>query len=172
MSLMRRVRGLVGTALTWGGMGLVAGVAVFIGVYRPWPLTADMFPRAIQLFLKWEAASFVWGVASGLSFGLVVLGLERTRRWSQLSRARITAWGAVAGGLFPTLLSIRPIMAGSSVTYFGLIIGASALAGAAWARASFAMARRVPDAREQDTFPLETAERMPDPAVSGRSRAT
>jgi hypothetical protein len=148
MSLIRRVRGLVGTALIWGGIGALVGVGAFVAVFRPWPLNAETLPRALQLFAKWEAASLLWGVATGLTFGLVILALERTRRWSELSTARITTWGAVAGSLFPALLSIRPLMSGSSAVYFGLIIGGSALAGALWARASFALARRIPAGQE------------------------
>ncbi len=172
MSVLRRLRGLVGTALTWGGIGVIAGVVAFVAVYRPWPLPAEYLPRALQLFAKWELASFVWGVASGLSFGLVVLALERTSRWPQLSRARITAWGALAGGLFPALLSIRPLLVGASTTYFGLIIGASALAGAAWARASFALARRVPDETPQLVLPRESAEPLSSRASATHNRAS
>lgn len=170
MSLLRRLRGLIGTALTWGGIGAVVGVGAFIAVFRPWPLNADTLPRALQLFAKWEAASVVWGIATGLTFGLVILALERTSRWPDLSRARITAWGAIAGGLFPALLSIRPLLAGASPVYFGLIIAGSALAGAAWARASFTLARRLPDDHERGMLPLQRTETLPnaEPAVRDR----
>jgi hypothetical protein len=157
MSLVRRVRGLVGTALIWGVMGAIAGVGVFIAVFRPWPLRAETLPRALTLFARWELGSTIWGIATGLTFGLVVLALERTRGWRDLSKARITAWGALAGALFPTLLSIRPIQSGSSVTYFGLIIGGSALAGALWARTSFALARRTGDEPTPALLPADTS---------------
>ena len=145
MSVKRRVRGLLGTALIWGGIGAVVGLPVFVAVFRPWHVDAATLPRALQLFAKWETASLLWGIATGLTFGLVILALERTRRRPELSTARITAWGAIAGGLFPALLSIRPLMAGASVLYFAPIIAGSALAGALWARASFALARRAPE---------------------------
>ena len=172
MSVIRRVRGLVGTALTWGGIGALVGFGAFVAVFRPWPLSAASLPRAIQLFAKWEGAAFIWGVASGLAFGLIILALERTRRWAQLSPARISAWGALAGGLLPALLSVRPLLGGASATYFGLIIGASTLAGAAWARASFAMARRVPDRSEPAILPRATAEPLPHRSATSRTRAT
>ena len=172
MSVMRRIRGLVGTALTWGGLGVLVGVGAFAAVFRPWPLNAHTWPRAVELFTKWEAAAFAWGVASGLAFGLVILALERTRRWAQLSPARLTAWGALAGGLFPALLSLRPLLDGASATYFGLIVAASTLAGAAWARASFAMARRVPDNSATAMLLQETAEPRLNRARGSRERVT
>jgi hypothetical protein len=46
MSLIRRMRGLVGTALIWGGIGALVGVGAFVAVFRPWPLNAETLARA------------------------------------------------------------------------------------------------------------------------------
>jgi hypothetical protein len=172
MTIIRRVRGLVGTALTWGGVGALVGVGAFLAVFRPWPVNASTWVRTMELFVKWEGASVVWGVASGLAFGLVILMLERSRHWPQLSSARISAWGALAGGLFPALLSVGPLLGGASATYFGLIVGASTLAGAAWARASFAIARRAPDQRDLTMLARATAESPLNTVHAGRERVT
>jgi hypothetical protein len=170
MTLIRRLRGLVGTALIWGAIGAVMGVGAFVAVFRPWPLNAETLPRVLQLFIKWEAASVLWGIATGLTFGLVILALERTRRWSELTPSRLTAWGAVAGALFPALLSIRPLMSGASPVYFGLIIGGSALAGALWARASFALARRLPSGSESGMLSGPPADGVVTHAAAGDAR--
>ena len=153
MMLYRRIRGLVGTALTWGAVGAVVGVGAFLVVCRPWRPGAINWSRALELFRIWEGAAIMWGVACGLAFGLVILANERTRRFSQLSARRVTLWGALAGAAFPMLLSIRPILSGASVSYFGWIVGASAVAGALWARGAMAIARRVPSERDPVMIP-------------------
>jgi len=144
MMLLRRIRGLVGTALMWGVVGAAVGVGAFLIRYRPWPPSAIHWSRALVVFGMWESAAAMWGIACGLAFGLVLLASERTRHFSQLSTRRVTLWGALAGAAFPMLISIRPILSGASVMFFGMIVGASAVAGALWARGTMAIARRVP----------------------------
>ena len=142
--MLRRIRGLVGTALTWGAIGAVVGVGAFVVVSRPWPISAIRWERFLTQFARWEGASALWGIACGLAFSLVFLALERSRGLQQLSLNRVTAWGALAGAVFPALLSVRPLLGGASIAYFGGIVLASALAGAIWARLSVALARRAP----------------------------
>ncbi len=170
MSLTRRLRGLIGTALIWSGIGAAVGIPAFFAVFHPWTYASVNLSRAVQLFAKWEVASLIWGFATGVSFGLIVMALERTRGWGALSRRRLTAWGALAGGIFPALLSIRPLQSGSSPVYFGLIIGASALVGAAWARASFAIARRAPHDTPPAILPRDSAETLRRPSTGTRTQ--
>ncbi|HEX7123670.1 MAG TPA: hypothetical protein VF178_14940, partial [Gemmatimonadaceae bacterium] len=128
----------------WGVVGAAVGVATFPIRFRPWPLGAINWSRALELFQLWESGAVVWGIACGLAFGGVILLSERSRRFSQLSARRVTLWGALAGAAFPMLVSIRPIHYGASVSYFGMIVGASAVACGLWARGAIAMARRAP----------------------------
>jgi hypothetical protein len=141
MSLSRRIRGLVGTALTWGGIGALIGLPAFIVVMRPWPLSDIRWQRFFDLLARWETVAFVWGAAGGLVFAIAFLALERSRRLSQLSLARVAVWGALAGGALPAIL-VGPGLTGSNPAYYGAIIGAGALCGAIWARMSLAIARR------------------------------
>jgi hypothetical protein len=46
MTLIRRLRGLVGTALIRGEVGALVGVGAFVAVFRHWPLNAVTLPRA------------------------------------------------------------------------------------------------------------------------------
>lgn len=140
------------------------GVGAFLMRYRPWPLDASHWSRALALFGRWEAAAATWGIACGLAFGLVILAGERTRGFGQLSARRVTVWGALAGAAFPALLSVRPILSGASASYFAVIVGASAIAGGLWARGAMAMARRAPNAAD----PLMLSE---EPAPSGQRTA-
>ncbi|MEO5826861.1 MAG: hypothetical protein ABIR59_13305 [Gemmatimonadales bacterium] len=143
MTPPRRIRGLLGTAITWGGIGSLVGLVAFVVIMRPWLLRALRWDLTSRQLGEWEAASVLWGSACGVAFGVAIIALERTRRLHQLTLHRVTAWGALAGALVPTLLSIRPIMAGAGLSYFGAIIGASALAGALWARFALVIARRT-----------------------------
>ena len=157
MSLTRRIRGLLGMALTWGVLGAVVGIPLYAVVFRVWNFTPAHTRRLLTTFTLWEGLSFTWGVACGLSFGIVLLALERRRPLHQLTPARVAAWGAVAGALFPAAITSRAILGGGDPFYFGGIIAASALTGAVWARMSVAIARRAP---EPAALPLDPAGQM------------
>jgi hypothetical protein len=163
MFFARRLKGLLGTALTWGVVGALAGVPVFVAIMRPWPLSLVRWDRFLSLFAKWEGMSALWGVICGLLFGLALLALERKNRLHELTPTRVAAWGAIAGGLFPAALTIRPLLGGANPFYFGGIILASALTGAIWARMSVALARRVPSGPGMVALPLETAVEVSPP---------
>jgi hypothetical protein len=170
MSLKRRIRGVVGTALMWGGIGAVLGIGVFVAVFRPWRPSVISWQRALTFIAQWEATSILWGVACGTSFALVMIALERRRQLRELSAGRITAWGAIGGALSPTMLSILPLRSGASPIYFGLIIGASAIAGALWARASFAIARRLPDPASQALLARDASILIPSVPTASHER--
>jgi hypothetical protein len=151
MSVSRRIRGLVGTAITWGGIGALVGVPAFVAVMRPWPLNAIRWQRFAGLFAKWEAVAIVWGIAGGLTFALAFIALERSRRISQLSLKRVAAWGALAGAALPAIL-VWPLLGGPHPVYYGAIIVAGSLGGAVWARMSLVLARRAQESPEMQLF--------------------
>lgn len=139
----RRLRGVIGTTLTWGALGAVLGLPVYVAVMRPWPLGAIRWERFLTTLVTWEGAAVLWGLACGLSFAFALLAIER-RRQRQLTPLRVATWGALAGGWFPAALTFGAIFAGGDPLYFGGIVTASALTGAIWARTSIALARRAP----------------------------
>jgi hypothetical protein len=67
MTILRRLRGLVGTALTWGAIGAAVGVGAFVVIFHPWPLSEVRWERTLTMFAVWEGVSFLWGVACGLA---------------------------------------------------------------------------------------------------------
>ena len=170
MSLVRRLRGLVGTALTWGGIGALIGIPAFVIVMRPWPLSAIRWERFATLFGKWEVVAFAWGAAGGLAFALAFIALERSRRLSQLSLTRVAVWGALAGAALPAILVGRGL-AGPNPAYYGAIIVAGGLGGAIWARMSLALARRAHEAPEVQILSTGPAPPMPDPTHSAAEPA-
>jgi hypothetical protein len=119
-------------------------------------------------------AAALWGSASGLAFGMTVWRAERRRHFGQLSTRRIMLWGAVAGAAFPVLLYTPLVLRGAlnAIPFFSMLVGLSAVAGVACARATLAIAKRAPDRAEDlaavtasplalDPIPLEGATQAP-----------
>jgi hypothetical protein len=139
----RRLRGLIGTTLTWGALGALLGLPVYLAVMRPWPLSDVRWERLLTTLAAWEGASFLWGLACGLAFAFALLAVERRQR-QQLTPTRVAVWGALAGAFFPAVVTFGALFGGGDPFYFGGIVAASALTGGIWARMSVALARRAP----------------------------
>jgi hypothetical protein len=136
MRLLRRIRGIVGTALTWAaGWGILGAVvsALSIVASGPW----DGPPVAKMVFL---GALFLatYGFIAGLVFSLVVLAAERRRTLHQLTLPRVTAWGGLGG----VLMAAVPVAATGPSVLTGVFLLMSGLLGAGSAAASLAVARR------------------------------
>ena len=126
-NLVRRLRGAVGIALTWGGAWAVIGVALAlgIGILRPGEIDPGEGP------VKVAAVLGLAGFLSGLGFaGLLAFG-ERRRTIRDLSLARVALWGFLGAAAIPALT-------GADIGE-GWITGTL---GAIFATASLAVARR------------------------------
>lgn len=174
MLLVKRVRGLAGTALTWAVGGAVAGLVAYFAGVNPWPADLSYFSSGTSQLAVWEAIMFVGGGVGGMVFSLLTLALERRRLLPELTLARVAAWGAMAGVSVPALLGIRTyIHFGANTngrTLFSLI-AASALLGAAWASAALAMARRRPSSPKQALFLQDMGMPLMSAAASTREHA-
>lgn len=126
--LLRRVRGVLGTAFTWAvaWTGLGAGLGLLAGI---------PFHFLIPMALNGAAAGFI----AGASFAVILSIAERHRTLEDLSLRRVAVWGAV-GGL---LLSFIPMAFGVPVPYLlgPLVINTGI--GAGMATGSVFMARRA-----------------------------
>jgi hypothetical protein len=126
-SLLRRVRGILGTAFTWAiawtGLGVGIGALAGIG-----------FGYLVPMALNGAAAGFL----AGATFAVILSVAERHRTLQDLSLRRVALWGAV-GGL---LLSFIPLAFGVPVPYLlgPLVINTGI--GAGMATGSVVMARR------------------------------
>ena len=92
---LRRIRGLIGTGLTWAvGWAVLWGVPVLIaaGFGALEGLTAGMFLIG---------ALFVAGCGfiAGSAFGMILSVFERKKRLEELSLKRIALMGGLVGGL-------------------------------------------------------------------------
>ena len=134
---LRRIRGILGTALTWAiGWGAAgAGLHLFgIGLSRHLGETA--FFGAFLGFL------------AGGSFAVTLAAIEGRRRLDQLSLGRVGLWGAL-GGVAVAYWFVGPISWSAFSVYPVLFIKGMAytfvppiLLGAGFAAGSVALARR------------------------------
>jgi len=95
MTILRRLRGALGMAVTWGTLFATLS-ATFLGFVVAFGLipTGIITPRlAIAAIIR----AFVLGGISGLAFALALSRGERRSSVSTLSGRRVAAWGFVAG---------------------------------------------------------------------------
>ncbi len=130
--LIRRVRGIIGTAFTWAiaWVGLGAGIGALAGFN-------------LSYLLRMALNNSVSGFIAGASFAVILSVAERQNSLKDLSLRRVALWGAV-GGL---LLSFIPLAFGVPVPYLlgPLVINVGI--GAGMASGSVVMARRAGDRR-------------------------
>ncbi|MES2306504.1 MAG: hypothetical protein V4558_13430 [Gemmatimonadota bacterium] len=147
MQILRRIRGLIGTAITWAIVGGLLGASFYLIRYQPWQ-AGTVWGRALRLLGAFLGAGALWGAACGLAFGLAIWGLGRHSQLHQLSVRRVTWWGALGGVSFPLLLYTPLVLvsgAVQAVPLFAVLTVMSAALGAVSARALFAVARRAPE---------------------------
>lgn len=128
-SWVRRVRGAIGMGLTWALAWFAAGIGLLLIVG---PDAADVpFP------IGFGAIGFLVGV----TFSAVLRVGEGRRSFEQMSLPRFAAWGAV-GGLVASALFVGAVaLSGDSSIHILELGPVFALAGAACAAGSLALAR-------------------------------
>ena len=132
---LKRIRGAVGTALTWavvwGGVGTIYGLLILaISGGGPGVLVGNALALAMIGFVGGAIFSTVLGITEG------------RRRFDEMSLPRFAAWGAV-GGLLLSVLLIADGAAGGATA--GIFYGVLPLLAAGSAAGSLALARRADD---------------------------
>ena len=129
---LRRLRGIIGTGLTWA-VGW-AGVTVALNLLGGVPL---------QYLGLIAVSGLVRGFIAGGAFAVILSIAERRHTLEDLSLRRVALWGGIGGSLL--LLSSMPIMVSMGVPVFSMLGGVvtSALVGAGFASGSVALARRA-----------------------------
>ena len=140
--MLRRLRGILGTALTWALVWLPLGFLVPL-LRRP-PSEClycppDWFGRFLLLWV-------LWGAVSGAVFAVVLMIAERSRSLLDLSLLRTASWGAIGAIALPLLATIidvnRSTYWSMNWQFIGLVLAVSAGLGAVCAAATLAMVRR------------------------------
>jgi len=145
---LRRIRGAIGTGLTWAAAWGGAGAIVMLGfLLRTGSRPDAPFP------LMFGAAGFVAGLVFSGVLGLV----EGRRRFDQMSVPRFAAWGAAGGFLLSTTFVLAVSLAGDPAFLWNLVVVGPvfAVAAAGSAAGSLALARRA-----QNREVLETTENV------------
>lgn len=141
---LQRVRGAIGTGLTWAAgwspIGALTGLAMGFVLGAPLGVVVVNY---VSMFA-------VLGFIGGATFSTVLRLAEGRRRFDDLSLPRFTAWGAL-GGLLLGGIAIAGGLLGPGLTFVDAIIaGTTTLLGAGSAAGSLALARRVDDGRLLD----------------------
>ena len=137
---LRRIRAAIGIGLAWAiawfGAGLVLLLIVGVGA-------ADVpFPLLFGLL----------GFLAGATFSGVLAIVEGRHRFDRLSLPRFAAWGAVGGLLLSVMFVFAVAIAGDGTLLNDLVFLGPlfAVAGAASAAGSLALARRAGDRERFD----------------------
>ena len=145
MSFISRVRGVLGIAALWGGVGSVVGsmLGVLAGLTGVAPLGEAILSGAVGMGSL--------GAMLGTAFAGVLTLAEKRRTLADLTPGRAAAWGGIAGAAIPVVILL--VSAGSIVgarltlSEFlgGLLIGAATYGGlgASLAAGSVALAKRA-----------------------------
>lgn len=138
--LFRRLRGIIGAALTWAVIWLPVGLVLLLA--RP----ASDVARSIRLLSIWE----VWGASSGAIFAIVLALAERNHTLAELSLLRVTAWGAIGAMVLPILLTVSALLRWNLTSLDWwialMVLAVGAALGAVCAGVTFALARRATSA--------------------------
>ena len=133
---MQRIRGAIGMGFTWGaawtGAGIVLAVVTGFQADVPFPLLFGLL-----------------GFFAGVTFSTFLALIERRRSFEQMSLPRFAAWGAIGSLVLSAVFATAASLAWGDAL---AIAGIFALASAACASGSLALARRavrraLPDVR-------------------------
>ena len=151
-SFLRKLRGVLGTGLTWAAAWSVAGTILQGG------LALFGIVRAPDLFV----APFMWGLMGfygGAMFGALLSLTEGRRTLAKLRIGRVAAWGALAGFAVPIVYNLMRGDPGA-ISMMSLVTNALILAplsaGSAAGMASLAQrADRAQLGKGEDAVALE-----------------
>ena len=130
--IFQRIRGVMGTALTWAlGWG---GLSAVFGILGGVPL---------RFMGMYALSGMVQGAIAGGSFALLLTVLERRHTLEELSLKRVAIWGGL-GGL---ALACLPVAFGLPWAMILRPLIFDGLKGAGFAAGSVALARRASDTR-------------------------
>ncbi len=118
-SIFRRLRGVVGTALTWAVGWAGTAFALATGAWFLLDFAAGSFLATVGPMTLMAAGS---GFISGSLFSLALGTVYRHRSLSDLRAGRIALWGAGAAILFPTVGMVLATLAAGPPMVPGLLL--------------------------------------------------
>ena len=131
MLILRRLRGILTTALLWAVAWAVVAPLIFLFLAllfdSPWPLR--------RLALSALYVGLVAGAGAGALFASALMLAEQTRKLQALSKVRLAIWGALAGSWWYVLVALQtpwtwnPAQIGPFWVAMALTAGAGSLSG-------------------------------------------
>lgn len=175
MRWLRRLRGALGTGITWafgwGVAGIGIGVTSLLTPFLPWDAFFEVFDAPLP-------ALAMPGFFGGVLYAIVVGIAGRQQRFEDLTVGRVARWGALGGALLSCVPSVLVALGFATVNPdkalplpFPLVFGPPfALLGAASAAVTFLIARRARGRPAFDTSvdPL----RLPDESPGAFAQRT
>ena len=161
--ILRKLRGALGTALTWGVGWAVGGFALstFLYVMSSWP---DEFPF-------WEFAPVVtfrfglYGLMSGALFSGALAIIHRRRTLGELKPAWVGLWGGLAGFLTSMGVLGVAVAAGAVIPLSLEIVGLIVLAASIYGGVGAATAVGTIMLAQEGAKEIESSD--PRPAIEG-----
>lgn len=151
MTVLRRLRGVFGSALLWATTWGIAGGLGYAVAGTKWTLEGGR-PLSISAVVPYIATGVLflalYGALSGAAFAVVLTLVERRRTIHNLSIRRIATWGAL-GGITVLLLNLLAVylIEGRVPSDTLPVLLIMSLLGAGCAAGSLALARRAPEDR-------------------------
>lgn len=139
VSVIRRLRGLLGVGATWGALwGVIGGlIGLVVGVVAGDASLANPI-------VEWALGMGAYGVVSGIGFGSLLSLREGHRSLGELSLTRVGLWGVLGSALVPLGFGALGFFeAGTTVLDVLGAVAVTATLGGAFASGSVAMARRA-----------------------------
>jgi hypothetical protein len=139
MRFLRRLRGAVGTGLTWAaGWAVLGGIHGFvIGALRPWHW--EFYNPVLTTAVGYA----VGGLIAGTGFGAILAWAGRRESLERISRFKMALCGAIGGAALPVIIHLtRGLTSSADWGDVALTASVTAVLGAGSAVASLWIARR------------------------------
>ena len=146
MRVLRLLRGIALTAVTWGVAWAVLGVA--IALPSAFPGSAEASVSAPPGLLALPVFYGFVGVWAGSVFAIMMAISERRRAFAELTMARVVSWGVLGGISYPLLTLALNRAMGADVGGLGVALAVTGPFGALSAWVTLRTARRA-DGRAQ-----------------------
>lgn len=126
--LLRRLRGVLGMALTWSlGWATAGAILASARAYVDARTGATGSFDIPALIMIWGAVGFV----AGGMFYVVLSIAERRPIFDSLKGTRIAAWGALAGSMLPAFFTLATANPPADIAV-GAVLGAASAVGSLW----------------------------------------
>ena len=106
MSLLKKLRGAVGLAVTWGALwaAIFAAIVTVVGFIDPDSIDPGEVPVRVAMI------GAVYGLVSGAVVALLFAVAERRKTIRDLSLGRAALWGAIGTAVFPLFTQVSDSM--------------------------------------------------------------